>query len=56
MFAAVAAGIYPTVQDAMLAMGSGFDAVYLPDPALQAIYQTRYQRYLQLGNFVENNL
>ena len=56
MFAAVAAGIYPTVQQAMLAMGSGFDTEYLPNPDLQAVYQARYKKYIQLGNLIENNL
>ena len=31
MFAATAAGIYDKVEDAMKAMGQGFDAVYHPD-------------------------
>jgi L-ribulokinase len=32
MFAAVVAGIYPTVEDAMQAMGRGFDVEYYPNP------------------------
>ena len=31
MFAATAAGIYDKVEDAMNAMGQGFDAEYYPD-------------------------
>src|ERR1700744_654192 len=31
MFAATAAGIYPKVEDAMQAMGGGFDKEYFPD-------------------------
>jgi len=53
MFAATVAGIYPKVEDAMQAMGQGFDAEYFPDPAKAAIYQKRYAQYKQLGNFIE---
>jgi L-ribulokinase len=53
MFAATAAGIYPKVEDAMNAMGQGFDAVYSPDPVKSAIYQKRYQNYTELGAFIE---
>ncbi|RZL98113.1 MAG: ribulokinase, partial [Pedobacter sp.] len=54
MFAATAAGIYASVEDAMKTMGQGFDAEYHPDQTKTALYQTRYQRYLQLGKFLEN--
>ena len=53
MFAATAAGIYPTVEDAMAAMGGGFDVEYFPDKAKQEIYKLRYQQYNSLGNFIE---
>ncbi|TAE38228.1 MAG: ribulokinase [Sphingobacteriales bacterium] len=56
MFAAVVAGIYPSVQDAMGAMGSSFDKTYLPNTELQSIYQARYDKYCKLGTLVENNL
>jgi L-ribulokinase len=56
MFAAVVAGIYPSVQDAMRAMGSSFDKTYLPNTELQSIYQARYDKYCKLGTLVENNL
>jgi L-ribulokinase len=52
MFAAVVAGIYPTVEDAMAAMGRGFDVVYEPNIALKEIYQQRYNQYSVLGKFV----
>jgi L-ribulokinase len=52
MFAATAAGIYPKVEDAMEAMGQGFDAEYFPGEAA-ALYAKRYQRYQQLGAFIE---
>ena len=56
MFAAVASGIYPTVEDAMAAMGKSFDKVYLPNPENHAIFHKRFERYAKLGNLVEHNL
>ncbi len=53
MFAATAAGIYDKVEDAMIAMGQGFDTEYFPDQSKVDIYKQRYARYKQLGNFVE---
>ena len=41
MFAATAAGIYDKVEDAMNAMGQGFDAEYHPDTGNVAIYKKR---------------
>ncbi len=55
MFAATVAGIYTNVNEAMLAMGQGFDATYLPDTAKATFYATRYQQYLSLGNFIEQS-
>jgi L-ribulokinase len=54
MFAATAAGIYPKVEDAMDAMGQGFDAEYRPDAAKTALYAARSRKYEQLGQFIEN--
>jgi L-ribulokinase len=56
MFAATAAGIYDKVEDAMIAMGQGFDAEYFPDKNKVGIYKKRYERYQQLGAFVENQI
>lgn len=53
MFAATVAGIYNKVEDAMQAMGQGFDITYQPNPAHAAIYAKRYQQYQALGNFIE---
>jgi len=53
MFAATAAGIYPNVEEAMAAMGGGFDVEYFPEKASQEIYKLRYAQYTQLGNFIE---
>jgi L-ribulokinase len=52
MFAAVVAGIYPTIEEAMAAMGRGFDQVYEPNIALNEVYQQRYNQYNKLGQFV----
>lgn len=51
MFAAVAAGIYPTVDKAMEKMGRGFEKTYTPDPSLTTFYDKRYARYKSLGDF-----
>lgn len=56
MFAATVAGLYDSVQQAMEAMGPGFEATYTPNPAAAGIYHQRYQQYLALGAFVENSL
>lgn len=54
MFAATAAGIYDKVEDAMQAMGQGFEHTYEPRPEMVAIYAERYLQYRKLGIFVEN--
>ncbi len=56
MFAATAAGIYTKVEDAMAAMGQGFDAVYQPDKNKVDIYKKRYVQYKALGMFAEEKL
>lgn len=53
MFAATAAGIYATVEEAMAAMGGGFDKEYSPQTELAAYYEKRYTKYRELGKFVE---
>ncbi len=53
MFAATAAGFYNNVEDAMNAMGQGFDAEYQPNPEVVAIYAKRYEKYRQLGACIE---
>ena len=55
MFAATAAGIYEKVEDAMNAMGQGFDAEYRPDAGRTAIYARRYRKYQELGTFIEQS-
>jgi L-ribulokinase len=53
MFAATTAGIYPKVEDAMAAMGGGFDTTYTPDAKRSALYEERYKKYLELAAYVE---
>jgi L-ribulokinase len=55
MFAATAAGIYPSVEEAMAAMGQGFDAEYKPEKKKIAHYARRYRKYVKLGKFIERN-
>jgi L-ribulokinase len=53
MFAATAAGLFENVEQAMDAMGPGFDKTYFPDSAKVGIYEARYQDYAKLGAFIE---
>ena len=46
MNAAVAAGVYPTVEAAQEAMSSGFDGEYVPNEERHEIYNKLYRRYL----------
>ncbi len=55
MFAATATGIYPNVEEAMNAMGQGFDAEYTPNASTHAIYSKRYKQYLETGHQLEKN-
>ena len=54
MCAATAAGIYPTMEAAQAAMSSGYDAVFYPNPDRVGVYEKLYEKYVKLGNFVEN--
>lgn len=53
MFAATAAGVFQKVEDAMVAMGQGFDAEYFPNKERAAIYAKRYLKYVQSGYSIE---
>jgi L-ribulokinase len=53
MFAAVAAGVYPKVEDAQKAMGQGFLSEYFPNEANHKIYRKMYKKYLAQGKFTE---
>jgi len=54
MFAATAAGLYSTVEDAMAAIGQGFETTYAPDPGRMAIYAGRLRDYQALGQFIQS--
>ena len=49
MFAAVAAGVYSTVGEAMRYMGSDIEIEYRPDTERKKIYEILYRKYLQLA-------
>jgi L-ribulokinase len=54
--AATVAGIYPTIQEATRAMGSGFDTEYVPNPENARKYDGLYERYKNLGEYVQNEI
>ncbi len=55
IYAAVSAGIYPTVQEASMKMGSGFEAEYQPRAEEVQHYRELMQQYQKLADFVEYN-
>src|SRR5690606_2473513 len=56
MCASVVAGVYDTIGEAQQAMGSGFDAEYVPEAEKVAVYEKLYGKYLELGGFVEGSV
>lgn len=54
MFAATAAGIYKTIQEAQAAMESGFEKEYIPNKGNTSKYRALYNNYSVLGRFIEN--
>jgi L-ribulokinase len=54
MFASVVAGVHATVGEAIERMESGFERLYVPDPARSAVYVELYDRYVRTGAFVES--
>ncbi|WP_295767350.1 ribulokinase [uncultured Mucilaginibacter sp.] len=56
MFAATVAGIYPKVEEAMEAMGGGFDVEYFPEAGNAEFYNKRYTQYNTLGKFTETTV
>jgi len=53
MFAATAAGLYNKVEDAMNAMGQGFEKTYEPQQDKVQYYAKRYKMYVELGKLNE---
>lgn len=56
IYAAVAAGIYPTVQEASQKMGSDFEAEYFPQAEKVEKYAEFMKQYQILADFTENNI
>jgi L-ribulokinase len=56
MFAATAAGLHATVEEAKKAMGSGMEREYRPNPENAMKYSVSYERYSRLGEFIENEI
>ncbi len=54
MAAATAAGVYGTIEEAQRRMGNGFDAEYRPDRENAERYRDLYDRYRQLGSFIDD--
>ncbi|WP_067035085.1 ribulokinase [Allomuricauda sp. CP2A] len=53
MFASVVAGVNANIQEAMSAMGQGFEKTYKPEPGRLSIYENRFNKYKELGRFIE---
>lgn len=56
IYAAVAAGIYPNVQEASQKMGSDFEAEYFPQAEHVEKYAELMSQYQILADFTENNV
>ncbi len=54
MFAATASGVYPRVEEAMEAMGPGFETTIEPDEAFRDVLNKRYAQYRKLGESVSH--
>lgn len=54
MFASVAAGIYPTIEEAQKRMGKGFDKVYSPISLNADKYLSLFDQYSKIGSFIED--
>lgn len=56
MFASVAAGWYDSLEKAHEAMHPGMMKTYTPDPKTREYYDNRYDKYLKLSGFTEENI
>ncbi|MDR9407745.1 MAG: ribulokinase [Balneolaceae bacterium] len=56
MFAATAAGVFPKVEEAVEAMGAGFEKRYEPEPERVNHYRKKYESYRSLANTVEKRI
>jgi len=55
MAAATAAGLHPDMIASQQAMGSGFELEFQPDPDRADRYRSLYERYEELGRFIEES-
>ena len=55
MFAATAAGVYPSIEDAQAAMHSGYEKEYYPEDNKRTVYQELYKKYKDLGAFAKKS-
>ncbi len=53
MAAAVVGGIHKTIEEAQDAMGGGFETEYTPNKENSINYNELYEKYLKLGEFIE---
>ncbi|NLY89611.1 MAG: ribulokinase [Firmicutes bacterium] len=53
IFAAAAAGLYPSVYEAQARMASDFSETYFPNKEKAEVYDRLYEKYLLLGRFME---
>ncbi|RNL91440.1 ribulokinase [Sinomicrobium pectinilyticum] len=53
IYAAVAAGVYPDVEEAVRAMGSPMEKTYEPRPGIVELYKEKYRHYEALAGFIE---
>ena len=53
MFAAVASGIHPKIEDAQEIMGQGFIKTYYPSPQIHGEYLKQYEKYKSIAGFTE---
>lgn len=56
MFAATVAGVFPKVEEAVEAMGSGFEKTYEPDSEMVNHYRKKYQSYRSLAKTTEDRI
>ena len=54
MFAAVAAGIYTDVSEAIQYMGTDIESEYRPEEKRHIVYENLYKKYLELAKLSEN--
>ena len=53
MFAAVAAGVYQDIMEAMKYMGADIEVEYKPDTRRARVYEILYQKYLKIAEIVK---